>query len=112
MTTNVMTAKIIDGSLRDHLHVLEHLWRQVDAGGGQPIAGLRPDTGCTEAPDHAAVLTNAGSLEVEKILHRDGVLFHADDLGNGGYLSGAVRESRYLDDEVDRRGNLLAYRFL
>ena len=37
-------------------HALEHVGRQVDAGGLQPLAALRPDAGRAEAADHLAVL--------------------------------------------------------
>ena len=53
-------------------------------------------------------LDDAGLLEDEHVLHDDDVAFHALDLGDVDDLAGPVLEPALLDDQVDRRGDLLA----
>ncbi len=62
---------------------------------------------CSDAED-AAVLVEPGLRELEDGLHDDRVAFHAGDLGDVGDLARAVGQAGALDDEVDRRGDLLA----
>ena len=69
--------------------------------GRMPVARKRPIT----RPSRR----HAGALEHEDVLHRDHVVLHPGDLGDRGDLAGAVGQARDLDDEVDRRGNLLAH---
>ncbi len=47
-------------------------------------------------------------LELEDLLHGDGVAFHPHHLGDRDDLARAVLEARQLDDQVDGTGNLLA----
>ena len=81
--------------------------RQRHAGGGEPLAALRPDPGGAEPADHLAVRADAGLLEQEDLLHGDDVAFHAGDFGDGRHLARAVGHARHLDDQVDGRRDLL-----
>src|ERR1700704_1613197 len=68
---------------------------------------LGADPGRLEAALDLA-LDDARLLEHEDVLHDDDVAFHALDFGDVGDLPGAVLEPALVDDEVHRRGDLLA----
>ena len=53
-------------------------------------------------------LDDARLLEHEHVLHDDDITLHALDLGDVDDLARPVLEARLLDDEIDRRGDLLA----
>src|SRR5258705_9776144 len=52
-------------------------------------------------------LHDPGLLEDEHVLHDDDVAFHALDLGDVDDLPGPVLEPALLDDQIDRRRDLL-----
>src|SRR3990172_1180788 len=79
---------------------------QVDALDFETVYELGADAGRLEATLDLAV-EDAGLLEDEDVLHDDDITFHALDLGDVGDLAGAVLEARLVDDEIDRRGDLL-----
>src|SRR6202008_3581970 len=80
---------------------------QMDAHHLELLDELRPDPGRLQAALDLA-LDNARLLEDEHVLHDDDVAFHALDLGDVDDLPGPILEAALLDDEVDRRGDLLA----
>src|SRR6188474_285764 len=67
---------------------------------------LRPDARWLE-PALDLAFDDPRLLEDEHVLHDDDVAFHALDLGDVDDLTGPVLETALLDDEVDRRGDLL-----
>src|SRR6476659_576793 len=87
----------------------EQAGREVDAHDLELLDELGPDPGRLE-PALDLALDHAGLLEDEHVLHDDDVAFHALDLGDVDDLPGPVLEAALLDDEVDRRGDLLANR--
>ena len=79
-------------------------FRRSQTFGRTPVARNRPMTlpsGVTPSFSKA-----------EDLLHRDDVAFHAGDLRDAGDLSGAVAHARLLNDDLDRRRDLLAHRAL
>src|SRR6476659_4859207 len=91
------------GSVRE----AEEARRQVDAHDLELLDELRPDPGRLQ-PALDLALDDTGLLEDEHVLHDDDVAFYALDLGDVDDLPGPVLEAALLDDEVDRRGDLLA----
>src|SRR5260221_5597741 len=85
----------------------EEARREMDAHHLELLDELRSDTGRLEAALDLA-FDDAGLLEDEHVLHDDHITFHALDLGDVHDLAGTVLEAALLDDEVDRRGDLLA----
>src|SRR5882724_519846 len=73
------------------------------------VRELRPDAGGDEAAEDVAVLIDALAAIHEKILHADRIAFHTGYLGDAGDLARTVTEPRRLDDDVDRRRDLLAH---
>src|SRR5437773_12281464 len=106
---NVSAAKIIAASSHELLDVLEERCRQTRAGRRQPIAALRPDARRLEAPHHSSVVAHAVALEHEDVVHADDVAFHAGDFRYLCDAAAAVGETRHLQDEIDRRRDLLPY---
>src|SRR5207244_6476722 len=51
---------------------------------------------------------DARLVEDENVLHRDDLALHARELAEVSHLAGPVRHSRYLNNEVNRRGDLFA----
>src|SRR6186997_146066 len=90
------------GSVRE----AEEARRQVDAHDLELLDELGPDPGRLQ-PSLDLALDDAGLLEDEHVLHDDDVAFHALDLGDVDDFPGPVLEAALLDDEVDRRGDLL-----
>src|SRR5262245_34776426 len=93
---------------RNHFHVLEHRGGQRFTRRQDPIRALGSDPGGSEQSLHAPVLADPGSLEEEYFLRRDHIAFHAGQLSDACYLSPPVRQPRDVDDQVDRRRDLLA----
>src|SRR5688500_7077014 len=85
----------------------EDVRREMDAHHLELLHELRPDPGRLEAALDLA-LDDARLLEDEHVLHDDDVALHALDLGDVRDLPGPVLEARLVDDEVHRRGDLLA----
>src|SRR6185312_7665118 len=101
--------QIHDGTSSASVREAEEAGRQVDAHDLELLDELGPDPGRLE-PALDLALDHAGLLEDEHVLHDDDVAFHALDLGDVDDLPGPVLEAALLDDEVDRRGDLLADR--
>src|SRR5262245_24071132 len=87
--------------------VAEEARRQMDAHHLELLDELGPDAGRLQAALDLA-FDDARLLEHEDVLHDDDVAFHALDLGDVRDLPGAVLEAALVDDQVDRRGDLLA----
>src|SRR6478672_786468 len=87
----------------------EEARRQMDAHHLELLDELRSDAGRLEAALDLA-FDDPGLLEDEPVLHDDHITFHALDLGDVDDLPGPVLEAALLDDEIDRRGDLLADR--
>src|SRR5437868_12123338 len=85
----------------------EEARRQVDPHDLELLDELRADAGRLQATLDLA-LDDAGLLEDEDVLHDDDVAFHPLDLGDVDDLPGPVLEAALLDDQVHRRGDLLA----
>src|SRR5258707_15725088 len=68
---------------------------------------LGPDAGRLDSPDDLAVFERL-LLEQEHILEGDFVPFHTLHFGDVGHLARAVAHAALLDDNVDRRADLLA----
>src|ERR1700741_2967314 len=85
----------------------EEARRQVDAHHLELLDELGTDAGRLEATLDLA-FDDTGLFEDEDVLHDDDVAFHALDLGDVDDLPGPVLEAALLDDQVDRRGDLLA----
>src|SRR5688500_14167936 len=73
------------------------------------IPERRPKTRELVPADNAAGGVFTLDLVNEQVLQRDDFAFHADDLGDMRDLARAVPQSRRLDDDVDRPGDLLAH---
>src|SRR6185436_21094553 len=108
IATAAMAATMIGVTSRSSLvrEPEEARW-QVDAHDLELLDELGPDPGRLQ-PSLDLALDDAGLLEDEHVLHDDDVAFHALDLGDVDDLPGPVLEAALLDDEVDRRGDLLA----
>src|SRR5712691_3686903 len=85
----------------------EEARRQMDAHHLELLDELGANAGRLE-PALDLALDDTRLLEHEDVLHDDDVAFHPLDLGDVDDLPGAVLETALLDDEVDRRGDLLA----
>src|SRR5688500_5743240 len=96
----------------DGLDVVEHVRRQMDPVRSQAVAALRAYPGRAEAPADAAFTPQSRPVESEDVLHGDDLPLHSGNLSDAGDLSRPVGEARYLDDQVDGRGRLLANRSL
>ena len=75
------------------MHVIEHVNRQANAHGLEALRAFRPDPGCAEPAGDLALSGQARPFEAEDLLHRDDVLLHPGDLGDGRHLSRAVRHT-------------------
>ena len=58
--------------------------------------------------DDPSVRSHAGLLELENVLQGNLVAFQADDFRDLDHLATAVAHARLVDDDVNRRGDLLA----
>ena len=67
--------------------------------------GRKP--GRAQATNNFTVLI-AGLLEEEDIGHGDDIAFHPADFGNIDHFSSAISQTFLVDDQIDRRGNLLS----
>src|SRR6476660_4858662 len=85
----------------------EESGREIDPHDLELLDELRPDAGRLE-PALDLAFDDTGLLEDEDVLHDDDVTFHALDLGDVDDLPGPVLEAALLDDQVNRRGDLLA----
>src|SRR5664279_1577696 len=85
----------------------EEARRQMDAHHLELLDELRADAGRLEATLDLA-FDDARLFEDEHVLHDDDIAFHTLDLGDVHDLAGTVLEAALLDDEVHRRGDLLA----
>src|SRR4029079_1994792 len=89
------------------VRVAEEARRQMDAHHLELLDELRPDA-CRLEPALDLSFDDARLLEDEDVLHDDDVAFHALDLGDVRDLPGPVLEAGLVDDQVDRRRDLLA----
>src|SRR2546426_7968905 len=80
--------------------------RQMDAHRLERLDEPRADAGRLQAALDLAV-DDAALLEHEDVLHDDRVTLHALDLGDVHDLARAVLEAGPVDDEIDRRADLL-----
>src|SRR3954471_13564351 len=85
----------------------EETGREIDSHDLELLDELRPDP-CRLEPALDLAFDDTRLLEHEHILHDDDITLHPLDLGDVHDLAGAVLETRLLDDEVDRRRDLLA----
>ena len=80
-----------------------------DAVVGEPLAEARADARALEVPEELAVLVDAHAVVEEvEVLEDDHVALHAHDLADVGDAPRAVAQAAEVDDEVERRGHLLA----
>src|SRR3954469_20173467 len=103
------TANVMTGTVRSPSRSVaeaEEARRQMDAHHLELLDELGADAGRLEATLDLA-LDDAGLLEDEDVLHDDDVAFHPLDLGDVRDLPGPVLQTTLLDDQVDRRGDLL-----
>src|SRR5690606_27957646 len=75
---------------------------------GEGFIELRYLAGRHEVALDPAVLVEAGLLEAEDLVELDGALLHAGDLADAGDAPRTVAEAGLLDDQLHRRGDLLA----
>ena len=68
----------------------------------------RDCSGCGKVSLHFSVGVETGLFEDEEILHGNLLTFQADDLGDGDDFARAIREARFMDDEVDGGSNLFS----
>src|SRR3970040_346066 len=94
-------------SLSDLVREPEEALGNVNALDLEALDELGTDAGRLQPALDLAV-EDARLLEDEDVLHDDDVALHPLDFGDVGDLAGAVLEPRLVDDEVDRRGDLLA----
>ena len=91
-----------------------HRARQPNMSGGSSIPcrsnfgrNAGPQPGRPELADDRAVRLDAVDVELEQVLERDRVALHPLHLGDRGHVPGAVVEPVELDDQVERRRDLL-----
>src|SRR5262245_3489249 len=84
----------------------EHLKRQPDAGGVEPLQALGPDARAVEIALGHAHVVHAGLLVGEDVLHGHDLAFHARDLGDFDDAAGAALKPGHLHDQVDSRSDL------
>ena len=97
------------GLLRIRWRDAELALRKLDAGLLELLHERRPDAGRDELALDLAVL-HPGLLEHEDVLGQDLVVLDPVDLGDVDDLAGPVLQASRVDDQVDRRGDLLADR--
>ncbi|ODU55484.1 MAG: hypothetical protein ABT04_00800 [Granulicella sp. SCN 62-9] len=61
-----------------------------------------------EAAENMTARSHAFTSKDEEFLHLNDAIFHASDLADLGDLASSIRKAGLLDDQIDRRGNLLA----
>src|SRR5205085_7891954 len=92
------------------LHFLEEDSRQLHAVQLQTFGEARAHACRAEATDDTPIFVHALAFVLENLLHRDRLALHPCDLGDGSDAARAVGEARGLNDEVERRRDLLAHR--
>src|SRR3989337_163279 len=88
-------------------HPREDTRRQLDADALEALGAARADARRPEGPLHLPLAVDARLLEAEDVLHRHHLPLHAGHLAHVRQLARAVREAADLDDDVQRRGDLL-----
>src|SRR5262249_41705737 len=63
-----------------------------------------------EAALDGTIILSPGLPEAKDFLHRDDVTFHSGQFGHAEKTATTVREPANLNDDVDRRGDLIACR--
>src|SRR6185369_2591589 len=91
------------------LRLLKERSRELHAVDFESLCESRSYACGSESPEHLPVLVYTLALENKYFLHRDRFAFHTGDFGNGGDATRTVCKSCHLDDEVDRRCDLLAH---
>src|SRR5205823_7277523 len=84
--------------------------RQLDATLLELVEEVRTKSRRPELAEHRSVLQNALDLEFVELLERDHLRLHALDLGDRDDATSAVLEPLELDDQVERRSDLLTDR--
>src|SRR4029450_9107728 len=95
-------ALIAANCLRNLLNVLEHFNRQADPDGREPLRALRTNASRAESADDLPFGIHPRSLEQEDVLHRDHVLLHRGQLGDGRDLARAISHPRDLHEDIHR----------
>src|SRR6186713_2758789 len=92
------------------LNVVEHRPRHLDTRLGEVLSRLRTNARRTESSAHFTTRPEAGALEHKDVLQGNDFLLHAGNFRDRRHFTRAVRQSRNLDDEIDRGRNLLTNR--
>src|SRR4029434_4343471 len=74
------TSNMVDILSGHHVNVFEHLDRETQPHGLEPLGAFRPDAGRAEAASHLALRRKSRAFEAEDFLHRDDVLLHPGEL--------------------------------
>src|SRR3990172_3016468 len=86
----------------------ENVRRNLDAVHFQVVHELRADAGGAVLADDASVRFGADAVELEDLLHADGVGFHAGDLLHADHAAAAVGHALHLHHDLNGRRDLLA----
>src|SRR5262249_25344379 len=81
----------------------------IDAARRQLLHEPGTDACGAELADDRPIRIGSAAHEAEDLLHLDDVAFHAGNLGDADHLAPPVAQPLQLDDDVERRGNLLAH---
>src|SRR5438128_837331 len=108
-TKNVTLARSsADPISGNHLQVLKHGRWQMNPRRVEVLAALGPDARRSETSAYFTILAKPRPLEHENVLQGNDFAFHAGDFRDGRDLARAVRETRHLNEKIDRRRDLLA----
>src|SRR5271166_6351159 len=67
-------------------------WPQPRTESRQPVRKQRTESSSAESSPHLSVFVDGTSFERENVLHDDGFVIHAGDLGNRDNFARAVRQ--------------------
>src|SRR5260370_41987853 len=70
------------------------------------------DLGSAKLADDFPGRAQPGDRVLEQVLHQDDVALHAGYFRDFDHLAGAVGKTAELNDQIERRGNVLAHRAL
>src|SRR6478672_5128682 len=88
----------------------EDAWGKIDTGHLEAIDETRTHACGLEATDDDSVIRHALTAESEDFLRGYHVSFHRRDFRDARDTPRAIGESRYLNDHIERGGDLLAHR--
>src|ERR1051326_6264555 len=97
------------GKPRLGAQVLEDLQIDVVARGLDPLGEAGPDARRDETTGDPPVAVAPLALEGEQLLDHDHVAFHPDDLADAAHLTGPIRQTAGVDDQVERGADLLPH---